>query len=230
MYQAKESVNFTSRTARNVMNDGRINWQKLLCLASSKIMSALAPFIDKRRRLAFVIDDSLISRPFSSKTELLSKIFDHNKKQYLKGYRNLTLGWTDGNTFLPVNFALMSTSNSKNLVGSAPSTTDPDRLPGSVASKPQQKMSDVAVQLIKQAVSLGVKAQYVLFDSWYSSPKMFWNLYRLNLDGIGMLKKSQKTYFKYRGRQYSVRALYERIKHSRVKIKDDYLFSCMVQA
>ncbi|MCG4650743.1 transposase, partial [Bifidobacterium longum] len=86
-----------------------------LCLASSKIMSALAPFIDKRRRLAFIIDDTLISRPFSSKTELLSKIFDHNKKQYLKGYRNLTLGWTDGNTFLPVNFALMSTSNSKNL-------------------------------------------------------------------------------------------------------------------
>ncbi|MCQ4947770.1 IS4 family transposase, partial [Bacteroides cellulosilyticus] len=79
MYRAKESVNFTSRTARNVMNDGRINWQKLLCLASSKIMSALAPFIDKRRRLAFVIDDTLISRPFSSKTELLSKIFDHNK-------------------------------------------------------------------------------------------------------------------------------------------------------
>ena len=30
MYRAKESVNFTSRTARNVMNDGRINWQKLL--------------------------------------------------------------------------------------------------------------------------------------------------------------------------------------------------------
>ena len=46
MYRAKESVNFTSRTARNVMNDGRINWQKLLCLASSKIVSALAPFSD----------------------------------------------------------------------------------------------------------------------------------------------------------------------------------------
>ena len=165
MYRAKESVNFTSRTARNVMNDGRISWQKLLCLASSKIMSALAPFIDKRRRLAFVIDDTLISRPLSSKTELLSKIFDHNKKQYLKGYRNLTLGWTDGNTFLPVNFALMSTSNFKNLVGSAPSTTDRRSIAGKRCFQAQQKMSDVAVQLIKQAVSLGVKAQYILFDS-----------------------------------------------------------------
>lgn len=193
-------------------------------------MSALAPFIDKRRRLAFVINDTLISRPFSSKTELLSKIFDHNKKHYLKGYRNLTLGWTDGNTFLPVNFALISTSNSKNLVGSAPSTTDRRSIAGKRRFQARQKMSDVAVQLIKQAVSFSVKAQYVLFDSWYSSPKMFWNLRRLNLDGIGMLKKSQKTYFKYRGRQYSVKALYERIKHSRVKIKDDYLFSCMVQA
>ena len=123
----------------------------------------------------------------------------------------------------------MSTSNSKNLVGSAPSTTDRRSIAGKRCFQAQQKISDVAVQLIKQAVSLGVKAQYVLFDSWYSSPKMFWNLRRLNLDGIGMLKKSQKTYFKYCGRQYSVKALYEWIKHSRVKIKDDYLILSTTQ-
>ena len=40
---------FTSRTGRNVLNDGRINWQKLICLAAVKLISSLKPVIDHRR-------------------------------------------------------------------------------------------------------------------------------------------------------------------------------------
>ncbi len=80
-------------------NDGRINWQKLLCLVAVKIISLLRPLIDRRRRLAFIVDDTLISRPYSTKTELLAKVYDHNQDKYITGYRNLTIGWSDGNTF-----------------------------------------------------------------------------------------------------------------------------------
>ena len=109
LYRAQASPNFSPRTARNVLNDGRINWQKLLCLAAIKLIGILRPVIDQRRRLALIVDDTLIARPYSVKTELLARTFDHDHHQYLTGYRNLTIGWSDGNTFLPVNFALMST-------------------------------------------------------------------------------------------------------------------------
>ncbi len=55
------------------------------------------------------------NREFSKKTELLARVFDHDKQCYLKGFRALTIGWSDGNTFLPVNFALMSSSKTSNL-------------------------------------------------------------------------------------------------------------------
>lgn len=37
LYRARPSQLFSSRTVRNVLNDGRINWQKLLCLVTIKI-------------------------------------------------------------------------------------------------------------------------------------------------------------------------------------------------
>jgi hypothetical protein len=71
-------------------------------------------FTDPRRRQALIVDDSLFKREFSNNTEILARVFDHNKQTYFKGLRALTVGWSDGNTFLPVNFALMSSSNKKN--------------------------------------------------------------------------------------------------------------------
>ncbi len=192
LYRAQPSHWFSSRTARNVLNDGRINWQKLLCLVAAKMISLLRPLIDKRRRLALIVDDTLMERAYSTKTELLAKIYDHDQHKYSTGYRNLIIGWSDGNTFLPVNFALMSTKKKNNLVGTKPSVTDQRTIAGQRRSQAQRKMNAVVLELIKQAVNFGVSAKYVLFDSWYSSPQMFWYLKELGLDSVAMLNVVRK--------------------------------------
>ncbi|MEK1310421.1 hypothetical protein HCY59_09705 [Limosilactobacillus fermentum] len=35
LYRAQSDANFTTRTVRNFLNDGRTNWQKLTCLLTS---------------------------------------------------------------------------------------------------------------------------------------------------------------------------------------------------
>lgn len=230
MYRAQPSQYFSSRTARNVLNDGRINWQKLLCLTAVKIITFLRPLIDRRRRLALIVDDTLITRPYSTKTELLARTFDHDHHQYVTGYRNLTIGWSDGNTFLPVNLALMSTRKKANLVGTQASVTDQRTIAGQRRRQAQRKMNDVVLELINQTLQLGVTAKYVLFDSWYSSPQMFYHLKELGLDSVAMLKRSSKVYYRYRGRNYSVKALYQRLLKSKRSHKQDYLYSSIVDA
>lgn len=123
----------------------------------------------------------------------------------LTGYLNLTVGWSDGNTFLPVNFALMSTKNPKNMIGTAPITQDRGSIAGRRRLQAQRQMNDVTIELIKQAIDEGVPADYVLFDSWFTSPKMFWQLKQLSLDSVGMVKQSKKVYYRYRKRLYDVR-------------------------
>ena len=230
LYRAQPSRWFSSRTARNILNDGRIDWQKLLCLVAIKMILILTPFIDQRRRLALIVDDTLIERAYSTKTELLAKIYDHDQHRYSTGYRNLTIGWSDGNTFLPVNCALMSTRKKTNLVGSKSSITDQRTIAGQRRSQAQRKMNEVVLELISQALRLGVTAKYVLFDSWYSSPQMFWHLKELGLESVAMLKRSSKVYYRYRGRNYSIKALYQRLLNSKRPAGQSYLYSSIVEA
>lgn len=70
----------------------------------------------------------------------------------------------------------------------------------------RRQMNNVTVELIRQAVSLSVTAKYVLLDFWFSSPNMFFHLKQLELNGLGMIKRSAKTYYVYRHRHYDIKA------------------------
>ncbi len=74
------------------------------------------PLTAENRKDVFIIDDSLFDRSRSSKTELLAKVFDHCSMKYKRGFRMLTLGWSDGNSFIPVNHCLLSAADDKNLL------------------------------------------------------------------------------------------------------------------
>ena len=63
-----------------------------------------------------IIDDSTLGRLRSKKVELLARVFDHCENKFLKGYRMLSVCWSDGASFLPLDFALLSSANEKNRI------------------------------------------------------------------------------------------------------------------
>jgi len=77
---------------------------KAVQLLAIHLITHVEHFNDPRRRQALIVDDSLFKREFFKNTKLLARDFDHDKKMYFKGFRALTVGWSDGNTFLTVNF------------------------------------------------------------------------------------------------------------------------------
>ncbi len=62
------------------------------------------------------------------------------------------------------------------------------------------------------AQSVGFGARYLLFDSWYTHPRIIDQLKSLGLEVIGMLKTYGTTRFRYDGRFYKLKELYERLK------------------
>ncbi len=68
----------------------------------------------------------------------------------------------------------MSSKKPKNMIGKGPTILDQRSIAGRRRAQAQRQMNDVTVKLIKQAVEEGITADYVLFDSWFSSSKMFW--------------------------------------------------------
>jgi len=230
LYRAPQDPGFTTKTVRNLINNANTNWQRLTILTAQHLIHWLMPLMDARRRQAFIIDDSLFQRDFSKKTELLARIFDHDHGKYLKGFRALTLGWSDGNTFLPVNYALMSSRKPNNCLGRAAQTMDKRTLAGQRRLQAKRPMNVVAIELLKQALNNGIKAHYVLFDSWFSSPKTFAAVKALGCDGIGMLKKTSKVAFYYRKRETNAKLLFERLKREKWSQHTNYLYSPIVTA
>ena len=90
--------------------------------------------------------------------------------KYRSGFRMLTLGWSDGNSFVPVSHCLLSAAEDKNLLCEG-KACDGRSLAGRRRLQARRKATDVMVELIHSAQCAGITARYVLFDSWFCAPK-----------------------------------------------------------
>ena len=229
MYMQQKTGSFKESFSKNTfyrfLNSPKTNWLRFTTLLSKKVADAVEPLTSEDRVNAFVVDDSLFERTSCKQTELGSRVFDHTSMKYCKGFRLMTLGWTDGNTFLPVNSCLLASSKEKNLIGPV------DQCDGrSLAAKrrklAQTKGTEVMIELLKTAQNAGHHADYVLFDTWFSSPAQLIAVKKLDLDSIAMLKKSSHIYYEYEGKQLSIKKIFGICKKRRGRSK--YLLSVNV--
>ena len=219
----KES--FSKNTFYRFLNGKKTNWLRFTTLLSKAVADTIEPLTDKSRVNAFVVDDSLFERTSCKKTELGSRVFDHTSMRYTKGYRLMTLGWTDGNTFLPVNGCLLASSKASNLIGPQ-EHFDGRSLAAQRRKLAQMKGTDAMLELIKTAQNAGYTADYVLFDSWFSNPAQLIAIKGLGLDSIAMIKKSSRIRYEYDGQQLSINKIFGICKKRRGRSK--YLLSVNV--
>ena len=82
------------------------------------------------------------------------------------------------------------------------------------------------LDLLKAAKKAAVPASYVLFDSWFSSPSTLHAVKSIGYDVIGMVKKTPKMFFRYKGEALSLPTIYNRNKKRRGRSR--YLLSVLV--
>lgn len=73
--------------------------------------------------------------------------------------------------------------------------------------------------LLDQAKSYGVKASYVLFDSWFTFPKTVISILDKGFHTIAMVKAMPKVYYNYNGKLLNLQALYSMVKKKCGKAK-----------
>ena len=111
---SRNTPSFAKDTVYRFMKMVQINWMRFTTLLVSRIIkNAIVPLDSKERANVLIVDDSMFERNCSKKVELLAKAYDHANHTYRFGFRMLTLGWSDGSTFLPVNSVLLSSENKK---------------------------------------------------------------------------------------------------------------------
>ena len=198
---------FSKNTYYRFLNSTKTNWSRFTSLLSKAVADTIEPLTSKDRVNAFIIDDSLFERTSGKCTELASKVFDHCSMKFKTGYRLMTLGWTDGNTFLPVNSTLLASSKKGNQYCEE-QTFDGRSIAARRRKLAQMKGTDAMIELLKAAMSAGHKADYVLFDSWFSNPAQLLAIKSLGLDSIAMIRKSPKIRYIYNGEKLNLNKIY----------------------
>jgi len=162
----------------------------------------------------FVIEDSVLPKR-GKQIENVSFIYDHCLGRSVLGFCIVTLGLFTGKAFYPLDFSYRFGSkrhpkSAQEKIGN-PISSSGQR---SFEAKHYSKL-DLALMMLKRALSQGLNARYVLFDSWYACPYMIRSVRQLNkkLHVICRLKQS-KAHYTYHGKNYSLSQLHSKIRNA----------------
>lgn len=214
---------FSKNTFYRFLNSTKTNWLRFTSLLAADVVNNDVKGLTSDDRVnVFIIDDSLFNRTSCKQTELGSRVFDHTDMRYKKGYRMLTLGWSDGNTFIPVNSCLLASSKESNLIGPV-KDFDKRTIAGKRRNLARSKAPEAMLTLLDTATAAGLPADYVLFDSWFSNPAQIRSVKSRKMDVIAMLKKSSRIKYEYNGEKLNLKEIYSKNKKRRGRSK--YLLS-----
>lgn len=121
-------------------------------------------------------------------------------------FNMLTLGWTDNYSFVPVAFNMMASADAgKRLLPASPNI---DKRSSGYKNRQDAILhkSQVAIQMIHDALSAGIQASYVLMDTWFTNELFIKEVVKERIAVIGMLKDNNQHY-SYKGKLYNLKQL-----------------------
>ena len=185
------------------------NWRMLVLMVSLRLIEQLQPLTSASQNRVLIVDDSPYKRDRSKKVEFLGHQYNHSSGSYYKGYRMLTMAWSDGHSLVPVDFELLTNSDAHKRLGEQPKVDLRTHL-GRRCLAATTKVTDQTLKMLDRALKATVPADYLVFDSWFAHPAV---LHKLNqrLPVVCMLKNSGKISFRHGKRIYQLRGLYEKV-------------------
>ena len=206
-----EEIPFGKDAAYELLKNPGYNWRRLVLTLAVKLFLIFNRLTDEQRESVLILDDSIYDRSRSKKVELLCNVFDHCEKRYLKGFRMLTLSWSDGTSCLPLDFALLSSSDAKKRICESQKQLDKRCCAYKRRKEATEKATFHLPEMVKRALSAGIEARYLVMDSWFTMPANVIAL-REHVDVIGMVKKTPKIHYGFQGLDLDLMAIYRRLK------------------
>lgn len=199
-------------------NNPSINWRYILWLFVNKFIGYVYKqgndFGETIRCL--IIDDSTLEKS-GRRIENISRVWDHVAHRFVLGFKILVMGYWDGTSFIPLDFSLHREKgkNKDKPYGLKKKTFKKQyRKKWLSECHGKARRSEVddskiqsALKMFYRAISHGIKVDYLLMDSWFTSEAFIEAVnkvknQRVHLIGMYKIAKS-KFMFKNRAYTYS---------------------------
>jgi len=217
---------FGKDAAYDLLKGTTYNWRQVLLHLGQRLHAFFSRLTKEDREAVLIIDDSSYDRSRSKMVELLSRVYDHSTGRFLKGFRMLTICWSDGISCLPLDFSLLSSADEKKRLYGSHKKVDKRCCAHKRRIEATTKATKHLESMVKRILSTGIRAQYLLMDSWFTMPATV-SILAKHIEVIGMVKKSSKIYYQYNGYALDLMAIYRKLKKRRGRAK--ILASTIVQ-
>jgi hypothetical protein len=186
-----------------------INWRTFLMNIAVKIINNLKKYKNTDDPV-LIIDDTTLNKR-GNKIDGLSFVYDHSKGKSVKGLTALTLGYSDGSSFIPMDISLHGSSN-KIYEFNKNNKVDMRTVAGKRRKELDISRMDMVIDMLKRAYNKGIDAKYVLFDSWFCCYKTLKPIYNeLGFNVISAIKNTKNLMLNYGNRPISVKKFAESI-------------------
>jgi len=202
---------FRKNAAYELLKNPRHNWRKFMLALAVNVSNFFFLLTSKEREKVLIFDDSTYDRSCSKAVELLAWIFDHNSGRSLRGFKLLTLGWSDGASFLPLDFVLCSSAKAEKRIQNIKKALDKRTCGYKRRLEAITKSTEHLEGMVKRALALGIKADYILMDSWFCWPAILAKLGQ-HLPVICMAKNMPKVFYLHNDQWVTLGTLYSRIR------------------
>ena len=209
-----DDLPFGKDAAYEVLKGARSNWRRLLLTIGVRLYRFFDRLTGDERESVFIIDDSTYDRSRSKKVELLCRVKDHATGRFVRGFRMLTLCWSDGISCLPLDFALLSSTDAAKRFYESFKVVDKRCCAYERRKEATIKSTEHLAAMVKRALAAGIDASYILMDSWFAMPKTILAVSRFR-PVICMVKKTPKVLYGYQDRRCDLTSLYRNLKKRR---------------
>lgn len=199
-----------------LLENAKFNWRLFVMKISKRAHQTInnSILIDE---LFYVLDDT-ITEVSGKLVEGASYIYDHVSGKSVLGFQKLVLGIFNGAQFIPVSQRFCSSKKrprAKSKASKYNKIPKAERIetdsPGAVEREQlQQTKLQKAIGQLKEALKKGIKAQTVMFDSWFCFNSFIIQIVeQLELDVICQLKNLPRANkYIYKGKNYSLKELF----------------------
>jgi hypothetical protein len=204
-----------------LMNSSTICWRVLLY----RFVTDFARIIENasqhnQEANCLILDDSLLPKT-GKKIEFMGRVWDHVRQTSVLGFKLLVLGYFDGASFIPVDFSFHREKgrNKQKPYGMAKKLLKKQyKKQRDKKSAAAQRVTELAssklkcgIKMIKRAISKGLKVDYVLCDSWFTSLELIEAIRGIKKQAVHLIGmyKTAKTKFEYGGQQLTTKQIRE---------------------
>ncbi len=188
----------------DALRDSNTNWRRMLLNFAKRFIKKVDENILEKEPTYFIVDDSDLEKS-TAFFEGLSRIYNHVIQTHVFGYKLLALGYSDGKSFIPLDFSLHNEKGKKKNYGlTRKHRTQQYKKNRSTTSNGAKRKKELRIKkgenlikMIKRAVKHGIIADYLLTDSWFLSENMISQIRNIKKGAIHIISMCKMDKRKY---------------------------------